>query len=67
MITLTVTYQMPEDQDSFQRAHFSNEAWFALDAALNTIRNHQKHGALTADQTIETVRELLVEARRCIE
>lgn len=68
MITLTVTYQMPEDQEAFQRAHFNQDAWWAIDAAIAMIRNHFKHDAGgTPEVVLTTVQSLLSEARSKVE
>ena len=68
MITLTVTYQMPEDQDLFQQAHFNLDAWVAIDASMALIRNHFKHDAGgTAEAVLTTVQSILSEARSKIE
>jgi hypothetical protein len=63
MITLQVTYQIPEDQDAFQRAHFAAEAWAAIDDALYIIRLSTKHDARTAEDTVEALRVRLLEAK----
>ena len=66
-MTLQVTYQMPRDQDAFQRAHFAGDAWYGIIEAMNTIRNHRNHGKLTADQVIDKVSDVLSAAQRKIE
>jgi hypothetical protein len=63
MITLQVTYQMPEDQDAFQQAHFAPDAWLAIDQALNDIRMFIKHGAGDPAKVLVSVRQTLLEAK----
>jgi len=56
---LTLEFDLPADRHEYDRAHHANDAWGAIDEALRLIRNHQKHGALTAAEVIEQVRDTL--------
>lgn len=60
-------YNIPEDTQEHLMAENAHHAWSAIDEALQYIRSHQKHGALTADKCIDTVREILADARGRIE
>ena len=67
MTTITVTYQMPDDIDEFNRVHHVSEAWSAIDEALNKIRAYYKHEACTAEDTIRVIQGILAEAQGRIE
>lgn len=68
MTTMSITYNMPEDQIDFAQAHFAPDAWCALTDVDHIIRNHLKHGnPEDHGKILERTREIVLQARSRID
>ncbi len=56
MIAMTVTYQMPADHASFERAHFADDAWTALRSIDTILREPIK-----PMEKVDAVRDVLAD------
>lgn len=60
---LTLSFNLPDEMVQATQAVHANIAWTSISEALQVIRNHQKHGHRTAEETIQDVKEILFDAK----